>query len=118
MRTVLAVGLLLLSGSAPAPVVVTQRGPARVRVQVSEGLTRPCDSSEDKMLFDGWLAHGETFRGAIEGDCVCIRHTRDTFPNADWTTPGLACRPRTCVGKRCVPASDPTIRIDLDPSDR
>ncbi len=32
-----------------------------MRVQVSEGVTMPCDSIDDRMMFDGKLGSGETF---------------------------------------------------------
>ncbi len=99
-----------------APVVIEQRGRGRVRVQVAEGLTRPCDSLDNRMLLDGWLSEGEVRRGAIAGDCICVRHTSASFPRADWSQPGLACRPRVCRGKVCRPAADSTIRVTIGPS--
>src|SRR4051794_15069732 len=79
-----------LHARASAPVVVTVRG-AEIRVQVSEGLTRPCDSGNDRMLFDGRLKPGETFRGAITSDCICVRHTSPGFRDVDWSESGLIC---------------------------
>ncbi len=97
----------------PAPVVVTMNGSARLRVQVSEGLTMPCDSLNNRMLFDGQLSPGETFRTTIGGECVCVRNTTSPFREVDWTTPGLVCRKRVCHGRVCRPAPDPTIRLSL-----
>lgn len=97
----------------PAPVVITMGGHARLRVQVSEGLTMPCDSQNNRALFDGRLSPGETFRASIGGECVCVRHTTSPFRDVDWTSPGLACRKRVCRGRICRPAPDPAIRVSL-----
>jgi hypothetical protein len=98
----------------PAPVFVTMQSTGRVRVQLAEGLTLPCDSGENRMLFDGTLGPNETAQSAIGGECVCVRHTTDAFPRSGWSAPQLVCRPRICRGKRCWPAPDPTIRLTLD----
>ena len=39
-----------LNADEPTAVVVTMGGGDRLRVQVSEGLTMPCDSSNNRML--------------------------------------------------------------------
>jgi hypothetical protein len=101
-----------LHADESAPVVATVHG-GDIRVQISEGLTRPCDSRDNRMLFDGRLKSGESFRGAIGGDCVCVRHTSSRFPRVDWSESGLVCRPRICHGKICRPAPDPTIYLSL-----
>jgi hypothetical protein len=97
----------------PTPVVVTMGGNARLRVQVSEGLAMPCDSSNNRSLFDGQLGPNETFRASIGGECICVRHTTSPFRVTDWTTSGLLCRKRVCRGRVCKPAPDPTIRLSL-----
>ncbi len=102
-----------LRANESAPVVVTSASRVDLRVQISEGLTSPCDSGNDRMLFDGRLAAGTTFRTAIAGDCVCIRSTSPSFPNSDWSTPGLKCRPKICRGRVCRPAPDPTIYLSV-----
>jgi hypothetical protein len=100
-----------LRANESADVVVTSTSNVDVRVQLAEGLTAPCDSGNNRMLFDGRLAAGATFRSAIGGDCVCIRSTSTSFPNSEWSTSGLKCRPRTCRGRVCRPAPDPTIYL-------
>ena len=102
-----------LRANESAAVVVTSTSRVDLRVQISEGLTAPCDSGNDQMLFDGRLPAGATFRTAIAGDCVCIRSTNASFPNSDWSTPGLKCRPRICRGRVCRPAPDPTIYLSV-----
>jgi hypothetical protein len=115
MACLCAIGLTSAGGRAtePTPVVITMGGNARLRVQVSEGLTMPCDSLNDRALFDGHLSPGETFQTTIAGECICIRSTMAPFRDVDWTTPGLVCRKRVCRGRVCRPAPDPTIRVSL-----
>ena len=102
-----------LGASEPAAVVVTVGSSGPRRVQISEGLTAPCDSGQNRMLFEGRLAAGETFRGNVGGDCICIRNTFGAFRDVDRTVSGFACRPRVCRGRICRPAADPTIRVSL-----
>ena len=100
-----------LAADEPAPVVITIRGDRAVRVLVSEGLTRPCESRENRPMFDRLMGPGEVARASIGSDCICIQHTSPSFPSSDWATPGLVCRPRVCRGRVCRPAPDPTIRV-------
>jgi hypothetical protein len=102
-----------LRANESGAVVVTSTSNVEVRVQVAEGVTAPCDSGSNRMLLDGRLPPGATFRAAIAGDCVCIRSTSSSFPNAEWSTSGLKCRPRTCRGRICRPAPDPTIYLSV-----
>lgn len=119
IATGVLLGALVMSASSAlranesGAVVVTSTGAADVRVQLAEGVTAPCDSGNDRMLFDGRLAAGTTFRTAIAGDCVCIRSTSASFPNSDWSTSGLKCRPRICRGRVCRPAPDSTIHLSV-----
>lgn len=113
VATALATASSGLRASESAPVVLTSASSVEVRVQLAEGLTAPCDSGNNRMLFDGRLAPGATFRASIGGDCVCIRSTSASFPNSKWTTSGLKCRPRTCRGRVCRPAPDPTIYLSV-----
>ena len=102
-----------LRASESAPVIVSMGGAAELRVQVSEGLTKPCDSENNRLLFDGRLKPGESFRTTIASDCICVRHTSAAFRRVDWTMSGLACRRRICQGRICRPAPDPTIYVSL-----
>jgi hypothetical protein len=102
-----------LRANESTPVVLTSASSVEIRVQLADGLTAPCDSGNNRMLLDGKLAAGATFRASIAGDCVCIRSTSASFPNSDWTTSGLQCRPRTCRGRVCRPAADPTIYLSV-----
>jgi hypothetical protein len=103
----------LRANESAAPVVLTSASRVEVRVQIAEGLVAPCDSGNNRMLLDGRLAAGATFRTSITGDCVCVRSTSASFPNSDWSTSGLKCRPRICRNKVCRPAPDPTIYLTV-----
>ncbi len=96
------------------PVEVSLRTRAPVRVRISEGATVPCDASTNRVLFDGWLADQAVFRTTIASETICVEHTWDDYPRAGWAPAGLAHRPKICLGRRCVPAPDPTIRVALD----
>jgi hypothetical protein len=100
-----------------ARVEITMRGPRAVRVRVAQGTTFPCDSAENRMLLDGKFGPGEIVRTATVDNCVCIQQTYESFADVDWSHGYLACRPVICTGfgraRRCVPAPDPTIRIDI-----
>jgi hypothetical protein len=99
----------------PAPIVMTVMSSKRVHVQLSEGRHQPCDSRDNRMLVDGWMGPTDVFRGTTREECVCVRHTTDAFPRSGFTSSGeLVCRPRVCRGRRCFPAPDPTIRLNLD----
>ncbi|MBX3187979.1 MAG: hypothetical protein KF819_13230 [Labilithrix sp.] len=116
----LGLGLILADERADAdgvaPVHVSLAGTRRVRVQITEGGTLPCDSADNRKLFDGFMSPGETFHGRTAGECVCVRNTRPPFTNVDWSTSQLACRPRVCRGRVCRPLPDPTIRAVLSGS--
>lgn len=102
--------------TSPAPVVVTMQSRGRVRVQVSEGLTMPCDSADNRMIFDTTLGPDEQLKTSIKSQCVCVRHTTDSFPRGEWTTSRLVCRPRPWNCAKRVPCNggDQTIRVRLN----
>jgi len=95
------------------PVIVSVQSTKRIKVQVSEGSTMPCDSLDNRMLFNSTLGNGQAFQGATDAACVCVRHTTDAFPTAGWSESKMVCRPRACKGKVCKPASDQPIKIDI-----
>jgi hypothetical protein len=113
LAAVVATTSSALRANESGAVVVTSTSSVELRVQVAEGLTAPCDSGNNRMLLDGRLPPGATFRATIAGDCVCIRSTSASFPNSDWTPSGLKCRPRICRGRVCRPAPDPTIYVSV-----
>lgn len=100
--------------TASTPVIVSVQSTKRIKVQVAEGNTMPCDSLGNRMLFNSTLGNGQAFQGATDAQCVCVRHTTDAFPAAGWSESKMMCRPRTCSkGKVCKPSSDQPIRVDI-----
>lgn len=101
-----------------APVVVTVTGPESVRVIVAEGNVAPCDASDNRPLYQGFVAPGQPLVLQTTGACVCVQQTFAPMTHADWGPAGFACRPVVCrTGYRgapiCTPAPDPTIRVTL-----
>lgn len=99
------------------PIELTMMGPESVRVRVARGTTLPCDSGDNRMLVQGRFAAGEVVRASTTAFCVCVQQTYQPFPDLDWAPGSVVCRPQVCTGigkaKRCVPASDPTIRLRI-----
>lgn len=99
--------------AAPAPVVITNLDSGSVRVLVTEGVTTPCDSSTNRLLFSGELPARAVAVASTEARCVCVTYTRADFPRSGWSPPGFACRPGRYHGRRWIPDPDPTIRITI-----
>lgn len=99
--------------TAATPVIVSVQSAKRIKVQVAEGNTMPCDSLDNRMLFNSTLGNGQAFQGATDGQCVCVRHTTDAFPTGGWSDSRMVCRPRACKGKVCKPADGP-IKVDIN----
>lgn len=85
---------------ADRPVFVTVVGHGAIRFRLAIGRTAPCDSPENRMLFDAWLAPGryEWATGAI---LVCYQHTSGVLRESDWSTSQIV---STLIGKHYRPA--------------
>jgi hypothetical protein len=121
MKPLAAMALLVVLGVAPCaladdpvvPVIITSVGPKEMRLRVAAGVVGPCESLSNERLFDGTLAPGQRVVLQTAQGCVCIEHTYDDFPDANWAPTMFACRPVICAGRRCRPADDQTIRVTL-----
>jgi hypothetical protein len=84
-----AVGVLSVSpvqAGASRPVYVTVTGQTAIRFRLALGATSPCDSSENRVMFDGSLPPGRyTFETGR--DVVCYQYTSAAFPASDWSVP-------------------------------
>jgi hypothetical protein len=72
---------------AARPVFVVVVGHGAIRVRLAAGApvpTIPCDSSENRMIFDGWLGVGR-YLWATGVDRVCYEHTRGALRESDWS---------------------------------
>ena len=71
---------------AERPVYVTVTGQTAIRFRLALGGTAPCDSSENRVMFDGTLPPGQyTFETASE--VVCYQYTSAAFPASEWSVP-------------------------------
>jgi hypothetical protein len=95
LAVVLTSGLVL--GARPVaaedalkiPVSVMVVGSGSIRLRVAEGASRPCESSENHMLFDGRAKAGDEIRvtsSAAVGS-VCVDHTYGAFRETQWSGP-------------------------------
>jgi hypothetical protein len=73
---------------ADFPVYVVVLGHGAIRVRLAAGRVAPCDSSENRMLFDGWLGVG-TYSWPTGTDMVCFQNTSGALREQDWSTSQL-----------------------------
>jgi hypothetical protein len=69
---------------ADRPVFVTVVGRGAIRLRIAAGVTAPCDSSENRMLFDGWVGPGR-YRWETRASFVCYQHTAGALRELDWS---------------------------------
>ncbi len=93
---------------ADFPVVITVVGHGAIRLRLAAGRAGPCDSSANRMIFDGWVGVGTYSWPTGSPDFVCYEHTSGAFREAGWALAQLV---PTTVGKRPRPAE---IRISTD----
>jgi hypothetical protein len=71
---------------AERPVFVTVTGQTASCFRLAVGRTAPCDSTENRMMFDGTLPPGQrTFETGSE--VVCYQYTSAAFPTSEWSLP-------------------------------
>jgi hypothetical protein len=76
----------LVRAEAERPVYVMVTGQAAIRFRLALGRTAPCDSMENRMMFDGTLAPGRyTFETGSE--VVCYQYTSAALPASEWSVP-------------------------------
>jgi hypothetical protein len=100
----------------PTPVAITVLGPSAVRVRLALGSTFPCDSSDNYRIVDGKFKPGDVVRTRTPDRCLCFQQTYEPFTDTEWSASSTVCRPQICsyIGKKkCVPAPDPTIRLQI-----
>jgi hypothetical protein len=99
------------AGDPVAPVttlIIRNVGEHTARVQVALGVTEPCDSSDNEMVFDAKVAPGETRMVPVGGVIACARHTSSwgdiDFVPSRWIYGGFVClRHSTCYPNPRVP---------------
>jgi hypothetical protein len=93
-RLAVAAGLILGSlatrdvaadgSTATVPVSVAVVGEGRIRLMVADGTSRPCDSSDDRMLFFGYAKPGDEIKLASATGSVCVDHTYGSLRESQW----------------------------------
>ena len=98
------------------PIEITVVGPSATRIRVALGSTFPCDSGDNRLIVNGKFAAGQVVHSATPDRCVCFQQTYEPFTDTDWSAGAMVCRPQICnsfAKKTCVPAPDPTIRLQV-----
>ncbi len=86
----LALGIAAISASGRAeaeadrPIFVSVVGHGSIRFRLAVGRTGPCDSSDNRMLFDAWLGPGR-YEWPTGADFVCYQHTSGALREEDWS---------------------------------
>lgn len=84
---------------APMPVYVTVVGTGQIRVILAAGGTVPCDSTSNRLFFDGKLSAGQTYAFTSPSPLVCERHTYGAFREQQWSPDYIRMRPRFVDGR-------------------
>ena len=66
------------------PVVVTVVGRGAIRFRLASGATAPCDSRDNRVVFDGWLTPGRYSIGT-GADVICYQHTSGALRVVNWS---------------------------------
>ncbi len=75
-----------VQAGAERPVYVTVTGLTAIRFRLAIGATAPCDSSENRVMFDGTLPPGR-FTFETGSEVVCYQYTSAAFPASEWSVP-------------------------------
>jgi hypothetical protein len=95
MRRGLAVAVVVTLGlavvrDAPADssrstqVTVSVVGKGRIRLVVADGSSRPCDASDNHVLFSGHARAGDEIKVASATGSVCVDHTYGSLRESQW----------------------------------
>ncbi len=101
------------AGGAPVPVTVVTNTQSAVRVRIAAGMVRPCQSSADRMLFDGQVAPQHPLGLWSPEACVCEEHTSSAFPDSEWPPASIRCG---CSGRGCGRGGFGRIAIVIPPN--
>jgi hypothetical protein len=64
-------------------------GHGEILVLVADGSTRPCDSSDNRVLFKGHAKAGDQIKLVSTTGAVCVDHTYGTFRESQWAGPSI-----------------------------
>jgi hypothetical protein len=94
--TAIAAVAPLADAQTDRPVFVTVVGHDAIRFRLSAGATAPCDSPDNRMLYDGWLRPGR-FAFGTGAEAVCYEHTSGALREVNWSVPRVVA---TVMGTR------------------
>jgi hypothetical protein len=101
-------------GPPGAPIVVTLFGRERVSVVVAQGSVMPCDSTENRSLYRGYVEPGHPLALRSANACVCVEQSYAPLTESDWGPSRMVCQQPICdIWHVCRAAVDPTIRVSL-----
>jgi hypothetical protein len=89
-RIALALGIAASSAAARVdagtdrPVFVTVAGQGAIRFRLAAGPIAPCDSSGNRIIFDGWLSPGR-YQWDARADLVCYEYTSGALRESNWS---------------------------------
>ena len=66
------------------PVSVTVRGAGEIWLVVTDGMSRPCEASDDRMLFKARVRAGDVIKLESRSGSVCVDHTYGSFRETQW----------------------------------
>ncbi|MGO9835767.1 MAG: hypothetical protein ACLP1X_16310 [Polyangiaceae bacterium] len=75
---------VLAAAETDRPVALTVVGHGAIRFRLAVGVTAPCDSSENRMLFDGWLMPGR-YEWGTGADAICYQYTSGALRESNWS---------------------------------
>jgi hypothetical protein len=73
-----------VEAGADGPIFVTIVGQGTIRLRIAAGITAPCDSSDNRMIFDGPVAAGR-YRWDTGAKDICYQHTTRALPDSNWS---------------------------------
>ena len=76
------------SDETERPVYVEVAGHGAIRLRLAAGVTAPCDSTENRMIFDGWVdvgRHGWMTNASL----VCYEYTSGALRESNWAIPRI-----------------------------
>jgi len=89
----------------PVPVLLNVVGHGEILVLVADGSTKPCDSSDNRVLFKDHAKAGDQIKVVSTTGAVCVDHTYGQFRQSQWAGPSIwSAGPRPLAGSRPSPA--------------
>jgi hypothetical protein len=65
-------------------VTITVVGHGEIRLIVADGASRPCDASDNRVLFDGHVDAGHEIELRSTTGSVCVDHTYGSLRESQW----------------------------------